>query len=274
MGEGLRTPGLIYAVFLTIFLNPKARAEPIDLMSQPLVPLQSVLTPPYSILLAQSDPDEAYDPFTDYSEFDEASDEEADINFFRNGRFFTVGLLIGPRGYTEGMGKVYNQAPSFGLSISYFFDLRLAFALGLITGDSSLNFRTTSPTITDYSGTVSLTTISMALKYYFNTQNVTKGLADLNPYMLMGFSQVNRTQTIATLAVTGRDTTTGVDGGIGLEIPLMRRKAYLGLQATYHYASFADENKEFIDDGGSNQKLEYKFNGDFYDLLFILGMNF
>ncbi|MBK7963646.1 MAG: outer membrane beta-barrel protein [Bdellovibrionales bacterium] len=229
---------------------------------------------PGSYLMAQTDPDEAYDPFTDYSEFDEASDEEADINFFRNGRFFTVGLLIGPRGYTEGMGKVYNQAPAFGLSISYFFDLRLAFALGLMTGDSSMNFRTIAPTETNYSGTLSLTTISMALKYYFNTQNVTKGLADLNPYFLTGFSQVNRTQTISTLAVTGCDTTTGVDAGLGLEIPLMRRKAYLGIQATYHYVSFADENREFIDDGGSSQKLEYKFNGDFYDMLFILGMNF
>ena len=51
---------------------------------------------PKSYLLAQTDPEEAYDPFTDYSEFDEASDEEADINFFRNGRFFTVGLAMGP----------------------------------------------------------------------------------------------------------------------------------------------------------------------------------
>ena len=25
------------------------------------------------------------------------------------------------------------------------------------------------------------------MKYYFNTQNVTKGLADLNPYILGGF---------------------------------------------------------------------------------------
>ena len=38
-------------------------------------------------LLAQSGTD-AYDPFVDYSEFEEVSEEEADINFFRNGRFF------------------------------------------------------------------------------------------------------------------------------------------------------------------------------------------
>ena len=227
---------------------------------------------PKSYLLAQTDPEEAYDPFTDYSEFDEASDEEADINFFRNGRFFTVGLAMGPRGYTENLVKIYNMAPSFGLNLSYFFDLRMAFALSLMTGDSSMAFKTSA---SSYTGTVSLTQIGMALKYYYNTQNVTRGLADLNPYFLGGFSQVYRTQTIPTLDTAGRDSTMGVDFGAGLEIPLMRRKAFLGLQATYHYINFSDENKDFIKNaGGGTEQLENKFSGDFYDLLFVLGMNF
>lgn len=225
-------------------------------------------------LLAQTDPDEAYDPFTDYSEFDEASDEEADINFFRNGRFFTVGLLLGPRGFTENMAKVYSTAPTFGLSLSYFFDLRLAFYLGLMSGDSSINFKTVSPTSTSYTGTLSLTSINFGLKYYLSTQNVTRGLADLNPYVLGGFSQIYRTQSIPSLDAAGRDSTMGVDFGTGLEVPLMRRKAYLGIQATYHYVNFPDENKEFITNSGSNQLLENKFSGDFYDVLLILGMNF
>ena len=39
---------------------------------------------------AQYEGDDVYDPFADYSEFEENSQEEADINFFRNGRFFNV----------------------------------------------------------------------------------------------------------------------------------------------------------------------------------------
>ena len=39
------------------------------------------------VRVAQFDADDTYDPFADYSEFDEAQEEEADINFFRNGRF-------------------------------------------------------------------------------------------------------------------------------------------------------------------------------------------
>src|ERR1700733_14940788 len=51
--------------------------------------------PPHSLLLAQSDADDAYDPFADYSEFEETMDEEEDINFFRNGRLMTLGFLAG-----------------------------------------------------------------------------------------------------------------------------------------------------------------------------------
>ena len=35
---------------------------------------------------AQDEEGNVYDPFIDYSEFEEAGEEEADINFFRNGR--------------------------------------------------------------------------------------------------------------------------------------------------------------------------------------------
>ncbi|MES3039050.1 MAG: outer membrane beta-barrel protein [Bdellovibrionota bacterium] len=220
---------------------------------------------------AQTDPDEAYDPFSDYSEFDEASDEEADINFFKNGRFFTAAMVIGPRGFTEGLGKVYNDAPMFGIQLSYFFDLRLALMMGLTTGDSAVNFTTNANT---YSGNVSITTFNMDLKYYFNTQNVTRGLADLNPFILGGFSQVQRSYSFSSLSTTSRDSTMATDLGVGIEIPLMRRKAYTGVQATYHYISFPDENKDLLDNGGTLEKLNNKFNGDMYDVLFMIGMNF
>lgn len=226
---------------------------------------------PTSRSLAQSDPDESYDPFTDYSEFDEASDEEADINFFRNGRFFTVGLAAGPRLFTENMAKAYGQGPTFGLLISYFFDMRLAFTLGLMTGDNSA---TLSTLVKNYSGSVSFTTMNFNLKYFLNTQNVTKGLADLNPYLVGGFSQHYRSYNFPELEATSRESTMGTDFGAGLEIPLMRRKAFLGLQATYHYINFGDENKEFLNTGTGQEKLINKINGDLYDFLIILGMNF
>jgi hypothetical protein len=222
-------------------------------------------------LLAQTDPDEAYDPFSDYSEFDEASDEEADINFFRNGRFFTVGVQGGMRGYTGNFNKAYGSAPVYGLTLSYFSDLRLAFSLGFMTGDSPATISTVNQT---YTGNVSFTTLNFDLKYYLNTQNVTRGLADLNPYIIGGFAQFYRTYTLAGLDGYSRDSTMGIELGAGLEIPLMRRKAYLGVQGMYHYVNFSDENKGYLNDGTGSVPLTNTISGDIYDLLIILGMNF
>lgn len=223
-----------------------------------------------SYLLSQAEADEAYDPFTDYSEFEEESDEEADINFFRNGRFFTIGLAGGMRGFTGNFADAYSAAPTFGIFLTYFFDLRLAMSLGFQTGDHAVKF-TVNNQQTTYEGNVSLTAINFDLKYYMNTQNVTRGLADLNPYILGGLGQFYRTYTISGLDGFSRDSTMGFDLGAGLEIPLMRKKAYLGIQATYHYVNFSDENKSYVD---GTDKLDKTLSGDFYNMLMILGMNF
>lgn len=223
-----------------------------------------------SYLVSQVDPDEAYDPFTDYSEFDEESDEEADINFFRNGRFFTIGLAGGYRGFTGNFADAYSGQPSFGIFLSYFFDLSLAMSLGFQTGDHPVKF-TVNNNSKSYLGNVSVSSMNFDLKYYLNTQNVTRGLADLNPYILGGFAQFYRTYTIAGLDGFSRDSAMGFDLGAGLEIPLMRKKAYLGIQGTYHYVEFSDENKSYID---GTEKLDKNLTGDFYSFLMILGMNF
>lgn len=222
-----------------------------------------------SYLLAQSDPDEAFDPFADYSEFDEASEEEADINFFRNGRFFTVGLAGGLRNFTGNFAEQYQSGPAYGLILTYFFDLRTAFSLSFLTGDHSVEFTTNNKANT-YTGNVSLTSINMDFKYYFNTQNATRGLAALNPYGILGFAQYYRSYSIDNFGADSRDSTMGVDLGAGLEIPMMRRRAFLGIQGTYHLVNFADESKNFL----GNERLDQRLTGDYINLLFILGMNY
>lgn len=234
----------------------------------------SLLGPEGSFQVAQADPDEAFDPFSDYSEFDEASDEEADINFFRNGRFFTLGLLLGTRQFTGNMGSIYGQGAAYGLSITYFFDLRSALSLTYMTGDHSVNFTANNGhgglNGDGYHGTVSISAISFDYKHYFNTQNITRGLADLNPYMLVGFGQYYRSYSIENFPGTAQDSTMGVNLGAGIEIPLMKRKSFLGLQGAYHSANYADENNQLV----NSQKLDKTISGDDFDLLLILGMNF
>lgn len=223
-----------------------------------------------SYLLSQSEFDDTYDPFSDYSEFDEASEEEADINFFRNGRFLTVGFLLGMRGFTENLNSLYSSGASYGLAMSYFFDLRMAVQFGFQTGDYA--FQLQVPNQPTLNGNVSLTFMHINLKYYFNTQNVTRGLADLNPYLIGGFSQVYRTYTLAGIDGFGREGTMGIDAGIGIEVPLWRRRAYFGVQGTFHYINFRDENSPITLPNGTPTTA--KPVGDSFDVLGILGLNF
>ncbi|MNT36195.1 hypothetical protein D3C72_1722630 [compost metagenome] len=180
--------------------------------------------------------------------------------------------MAGYRGFTGNFAKTYDPNIGFGLFLSYFFDLSLALQLGFQTGDHAVNFTTTSgATQKSYNGNVSLTSVNFDLKYYLNTQNVTRGLADLNPFILGGLGQFYRTYTIANIDGYSRDSAMGVDIGAGVEIPLMRKKAYLGLQGVYHYVNFSDESKSYVQ---GSEKLDENISGDMFDLSVILGMNF
>ncbi|MFN7729193.1 MAG: hypothetical protein ACK5P7_08560 [Bdellovibrio sp.] len=221
-------------------------------------------------LVAQADGDDAYDPFSDYSEFDEASDEEADINFFRNGRFFVLGFTGGMRAFTDNLDKLYGSGPSYGFFMSFFFDLRFALQAGFVTGDYAYELGTANGKTT---GNVSMTFLDVSLKYYLNTQNVTRGLADLNPYMMGGISQTYRTLTISGTGDSARDATMGMHIGGGLEIPLMRKKAFFGIQGLYRYFNFKDENQALIDPV-TQLPTTVKPTGDSYDVMGSIGLNF
>lgn len=219
---------------------------------------------------AQLDGDDSYDPFADYSEFDEASEEEADINFFRNGRFFTLGFIGGYQSFTETLGQLYASAPTYGLFINYFFDLRFSMQLSFLTGEHLLQF--ISPAGTNVRGTISLTSIGFDLKYYINTQNVTRGLAQFNPYLLGGFSQIYRSATVSGTDAFSKEGALGFDIGLGIEIPLLRNKMFLGLQGVYHLVSFKDENSEISLANG--EKTGIYPSGDFGNFAVVLGINF
>ncbi|MBC7465368.1 MAG: outer membrane beta-barrel protein [Bdellovibrio sp.] len=230
--------------------------------------------------------DEAFDPFSDYNEFEQDADEEADINFFKNGRYLTLGLQLGYRGFSGGgMTEAYTGAAIYGVQFSYFFDMQIAGSLGFSMGDHNVQFQSfTDKTYTQakntYSGSVNIQTIDLNVKYYFNTENVTRGLADLNPYVIVGAGQYKRTYNLSNQVAADPDSVIGFKAGLGLEIPLLRRRAYFGFQGTYHYVQFADENKHFIDETAigsptpAQSPIKPTIDGDLYDLSAIIGVNF
>lgn len=219
--------------------------------------------------------DESFDPFSDYNEFEQESEEEADINFLRNGRYLTLAFVGGYRGFTGGFSQAYTGNFDYGVQFNYFFDLNLALAFGYTIGDHDVYFKSSTPT--EYTGNVNLQTIDIHLKYYFNTDNVTKGLADLNPYTFFGTGFYTRTYSLSQQLDFEPDKVFGFRTGIGLEIPLVRRNFYLGFQAVYNYVQFPDENKDSIDEGSTTpntKTISPRLNGDFYELQTILGVNF
>lgn len=235
---------------------------------------QSEAASPYHLLegtkVAQFDTEDTYDPFADYSEFDEAQDEEADINFFRNGRFVTLGFIGGARGFTGGLGSLYQSSPAFGLFLSYFFDLRFALQFSFLTSDHSFHVKSQSGN--SASGNIGISNFALDIKYYVNTQNVTKGLAKFNPYVIAGFSRVDRTTTIEGVDGFGKEGAMAFDLGVGIELPMMRNKMFFGGQVLYQLVNFKDEQTEITFDNGD--KTGKYPNGDSYTALAIIGVNF
>lgn len=230
--------------------------------------------------------DESFDPFSDYNEFEQDADEEADINFFKNGRMLTMGLQLGYRAFTEGFSQAYTPNLTYGFQFTYFFDLQTALGLNYATADNAVAFKSYNDSAltsvsNSYSGTVNIQALDISFKYFFNTENVTRGLADLNPYMSVGAAYFIRTYNISNESTIEPDKVFGAKASLGIEIPLLRRRAFLGLQGTYYYVQFPDENKLFISeakegvDGGiANSPVSPRLNGDIFDVSAIVGINF
>lgn len=234
---------------------------------------------------SSTDVDESFDPFSDYNEFEQDADEEADINFFKNGRMLTLGLQLGYRAFTDGFSQAYTPSLIYGFQFTYFFDMQTALGINYATGDNNVAFNSyNDAALTDfsnhYSGTVNIQALDISFKYYFNTENVTRGLADLNPYMSVGAAYFIRTYSISSESEITPDTVFGAKASLGIEIPLLRRQAYLGIQGTYYYVQFPDENKHFIEEAKSTPSgfapspVSPHLDGDMFDISTVLGINF
>lgn len=233
------------------------------------------ISPSNSVRVAQFDADDSYDPFADYSEFDGASEEEEDINFFRNGRFLSIGLIAGYRGFTESLGQLVSGSMDYGIFLSYFFDLRFALQFSFLSSDHQFGFNDAGAGGTHYSGDMAIQNFGFDLKYYVNTQNVTKGLAKFNPFILVGFSYIFRTENVSTTSAFGKDSAPAFDLGAGIEWPLMRNKMFWGLQAMYQQVSFSDANTPLRTAAdGANNNAGITPHGSTYTLMGTLGINF
>ena len=194
---------------------------------------------------------EHYDPFADYSEFEEASEEEADVHFFKNGRPLAIGGFLGPRIFTGSFRSV-EQGFSLGGGgfLNFFFSLRNSVQLGFFRSKHRIENQATNITGLQKQTLIENTTLSeifMDVKHYFNTQNVTKGLATINPYLLVGISRFTRLQQINWKDAEEehpKNPAWSVNTGLGVEFPFARNKSYFGIEVKFQLVSFVDENED------------------------------
>ena len=233
---------------------------------------QRVLASSYEggLLTASNADADIYNPFADYSEFDTYSDEEADINFFRNGRLLTAALLLGGQGFTGTLGSIYDIAPMFGFSLGYFFDLRFSLRLSLSFSSNDIDFKTNNQT--RVVGSSLLTSYGLGIKYFFNTQNLYRSLAQINPYFLVGVTQASLSTKIDVDEFGSNDGGFGMEFGLGIELPLSQDSLYLGFQGTYKLIAFRKlEGKELETQQGPTGII---LRGDVWSGVMTLGISF
>ncbi len=217
--------------------------------------------------------EENYDPFSDYTEFTEASDEEADINFFRNGRLLNIGISAGLKGFTGGYSDFYSEAASFGMFLTYFFDLQFAFQVGLSTSDHNFSFRANDGS--QFNSKMRLFDINLHGKYFFNTQNMTRAFAEWNPYIIGGVSQIRRSHSTSSSIVKGSDNAQSFDLGAGVEYIFNNKKNFVGFQLLYQLATFPGEGNKLPDPdftGTGSTNLDQ--SGDPVTLMATIGINY
>lgn len=215
-----------------------------------------------------------YDPFSDYSEFNEASSEEADINFFRNGRLLSIGILAGGKSFLGDYSDFYGPGAVFGVFVNYFFDLQFAVQIGMTQSDHSFSF---SYDGFNFNAKMRLLDLHAYGKYFFNTQNMTRSFAEWNPYLIGGVSQIRRSHASqgGVSIVASNDNTYGIDVGGGVEYIFNNKKNFVGFMFLYQFVPFASEGEYLHDPNlGGNTYTNYMQKGDPFSIMATLGINY
>lgn len=194
--------------------------------------------PPETKADKPEDEDYSTTPFTEYGEFHESSDEDADTKFFQYGRFFGVSLGLGFQFIDGYRGSLWQGGfPMVDVKVHYWFDFNVALDLGFFT--AAHYFDSTSTTFLGHYD-VNIFHMGLDVKYYFNTTNLSAALSFANPYILLGAGAFSKTQTSSVQANLDTDTSIGLSAGFGLEFILTPRKTYFEIETKIHIVNFKD----------------------------------
>lgn len=194
--------------------------------------------------------DEGFDdtPFTEYGEFNEQEEEDAETKFFQHGRFFGVSLGAGYEGVTGNRGLVWQGGlPAVDLKVHCWFDFNTAIQLGITSAGHFYN----DPEL-DSVVDANVVRLGLDFKYYFDTKDLSAAITFANPFVLVGGGAYAKTEVNEDQGVKNEDTTFGANLGAGFEFPISPKKAYLVLEGKLHYIAFKDvRSTRFAKDFGA-----------------------
>lgn len=189
-------------------------------------------------------------PFTEYGQFDDEEDEEAETKFFQYGRFYGVSLGSGMSGALGNRGKLWKGGfPVIDIRAHYWFDFQFALDLGFTTVNHYYE-------TTDASGenrvNVAFQRIGVDFKYYFDTKDLSAPISFTNPHLALGIGSFTKTEaSFFRPAETDADGALGISMGAGVEFVLSPRRSYLQLEGRLHSINFKDTRTDrFLDANG------------------------
>ena len=216
----------------------------------------------------------AYDPFADYSEFEDTVEEQESINFFQNGRFLTLGATGGVRLFTLNMNEFYNIGPVYGGYLDYFFNLKYSIQFGLKASTHNIALQTNTSSLR---GAADFISMELAFKYFFDKSLFNKYFSWLQPYLFIGILHTTVTMVATATENPGyfKDKGYGANMGFGLEFHFLK-KMHLGLQYEFQFVTLEQEASSLVVVTTGNQRQNYNYRpyGDWMNVSVILGVNF
>ena len=233
-----------------------------------------ILSTERGMLLAKSEWDagsnkmDVYDPFVDYSEFENTEEEQKVIDFFQTGRFLTLGLFSGVKIFTQNMARLYRLGPLGGGYVNYFFGIDFSTQFIVIVNQNRVTLSSGGQTLTGASNFLSL---GVDIKYYFSKIRRVKSLSWFQPFLGVGASWSDMTL----LGQSGQqghyqDRGFGIHALAGVEL-LISRSIFIALRYSFHYVTLT---KEHVPITFGDTVTNVTPSGDWMLIIATLGINF
>ena len=215
----------------------------------------------------------AYDPFADYSEFENTVEEQENINFFQNGRFLTLGAFGGAKLFTMNMSELYQVGPVFGGYLNYFFDLNFAIQFAIIISTHHVTLQQSGQ---NFVGSADFISMGIDFKYFLDKNLFNKHFYWFQPYFFLGalYSNVTMYATFTDQAGSYEDSGFGLNMGLGLEFQFLK-KIHFGIEYAFKFITMNQEAAPIsLNTGNSTINTSFRPYGDWMNITVLLGVNF